>query len=43
MRIAPIVKGCVNYVFFKKNPIIQIVYLIITAGGFTIYVIYGFP
>jgi palmitoyltransferase ZDHHC4 len=31
-----------NYILYQKNPIVQILYLIIAIGGFAVYVIVGF-
>jgi palmitoyltransferase len=31
-----------NYICYEKNPIVQIMYLILAIGGFAIYVVVGF-
>jgi hypothetical protein len=34
--------GVFNYICYQKNPIVQIMYLILAIGGFAIYVVIGF-
>ena len=39
--IAPRMEKTITYVFFKPNPIIQCMYLLVAGGGFVVYVYVG--
>jgi hypothetical protein len=42
-RFVKAVDSFFEYVFFKPNPIVQIIYLFCAVGGFYLYVEFGFP
>jgi hypothetical protein len=37
-----LIAGIIDYIINKKNPIVQILYLILAVGGFIVYVMVGF-
>ena len=39
--LAPVLEKVITYVFFKPNPIIQCMYLLVAGGGFIVYVQVG--
>ncbi len=41
-RGVALIDGFFNYLFYKNHPLVQIMYLIITIGGFCLYIYYGF-
>ena len=41
-RFVSVVLGVVDYIFYKRNPLVQIVYLLCAVGGFAVYVKFGF-
>ena len=40
--LSGLIKSSFIYVFYKPNPIIQIMYLLVAVGGFIVYVQVGF-
>lgn len=42
-RLTNKAKNCLHYVIAEPNPIFQIIYLLLSVGGYLVYVFYGFP
>jgi|LauGreDrversion4_2_1035121.scaffolds.fasta_scaffold923589_2 hypothetical protein len=36
------IAAILNYIVYQKNPLVQMVYLLVAVGGFFIYVTVGF-
>ena len=42
-RFVKAIDSTFQYIFFKPNPIVQIIYLFCAVGGFVLYYEFGFP